>query len=225
MPQPGKKGTEMSVSLPNGVTIALQTAIGSALTVTAATNANPCVMTSTAHGLSNGDIVVVTSGWSKLDARVCRVSGVAANTFNLEGIDTSSTTNYPAGSGTGSVKKVTTFTQITQILDLQTSGGDMQFVNYSFLENDYETQLPTQASPMTMNLTIADDPTLTGYTSLKAAAEARDIRAVKVSFPSGASAYYNGYVSFNETPTMSKNQLMGVRSTFNLLSRPTRYAS
>jgi len=215
----------MAVSLPNGVTIALQTAVGSSLTISALTNANPAVATSTAHGLSNGDIVVITSGWSKLNDRVVRVSGVTANTFNLEGIDTSSTANYPAGSGTGSAKKVTTFTQVAQILECSTSGGEMQFTTYSFLENDFETQLPTQASPMTLSLTIADDPALAGYTALKNAAEARDIRALKVTFPNNATAYYNGYVSFNETPSMTKNQVMGVQATFSLLSRPVRYSA
>ncbi|HYD58969.1 MAG TPA: phage tail protein [Noviherbaspirillum sp.] len=215
----------MAVSLPNGITIALATAYGSALTVTALTNANPAVATSTAHGLSNGDYVVVTSGWAKLNNRVVRVSGVTANTFNLEGYDTSSTTDYPAGSGTGSVQKVTTWTQITQILDCQTSGGDMQFTSYSFLEQDFETQLPTQASPQTITLSIADDPSQTGYTTLKTAAEARATRASKITFPNSAIALYNGYVGFNETPSMTKNQVMAVQATLSLLSRPVRYAS
>lgn len=215
----------MSVSLPNGITLALATAYGSPLTVSALTNANPAVATSTAHGLSDADIVVVTSGWQKLNDRAVRVSGSTTNAFDYEGIDTSSTTLYPAGSGTGSVKKVNTFTQISQILDCQTSGGDMQFANYSFLEQDFETQLPTQASPMTINLTIADDATLAGYAALKAAAEARDVRVLKCTFPNGSIILYNGYVSFNETPTMTKNQVMGVKATFNLLSKPVRYAS
>lgn len=215
----------MAVSLPNGITWAIQTAIGSALTVSAITNANPAVATSTAHGLSNGDIVVVASGWSKLDGRVVRVAGVTTNTFQLEGYDTSSTTLYPAGTGTGSVKKVNTFTQITQVLEATTSGGDMQFTTYSFMENDFETQLPTQSSPMTLQLTIADDPALAGYIAIKAASEARDIRALKGTFPNGSILLYNGYSSFNETPTMAKNQVMGVRGTFSLLNKPVRYAS
>jgi hypothetical protein len=215
----------MAVSLPNGVTLALATAYGSPLTVSALTNANPAVATSTAHGLSDGDLVVVTSGWQKLNDRAVRVDAPTTNAFSFEGIDTSSASLYPAGSGTGSVKKVTTLTQISQILDLTTSGGDMQFTNYSFLEQDFETQLPTQASPMTLNITIADDPALAGYQAIKAAAEARDVRVLKLTFPNNSILLFNGYVSFNETPTMTKNQVMGVKATFNLLSRPVRYAS
>ena len=214
----------MAVSLPNGVTLALATAYGSALTVSALSNASPASATSTSHGLSDGEIVVVTSGWSKLDARVVKVDEIDANTFTMVGIDTTSTTNYPPGSGTGSVMEVTTWTQISQIMDVQTSGGEMGFVTYSFLEQSFETQLPTQASPMTLTIQIADDPALAGYSAIKTAAEARATRAMKVTYPSGAVAYYNGVVSFNETPTFSKNQVQVVTATFNLQSRPVRYA-
>jgi hypothetical protein len=215
----------MAVSLPNGVTIALATAYGSAKTVTAITNANPGVATSTSHGLANGAYLAVTSGWSRLGDRIVRVSGTATNTFNLEGIDTSSLTAYPAGSGIGSVVEITTWTQVAQILDLQSSGGEQQFTNYSFLENDYETQLPTQASPITITISIADDPSLAGYIAIKAAAESRATRALRLTLPNGSVLVYNGYVSLNETPTLTKNTLNQVRATFSLLQRPTRYAS
>lgn len=215
----------MSVSLPNGVTLALATTYGTAKTVTALTNYDPAQATSNAHGLSDGDIIEVTSGWAKLNQRVVRLDNPATNTFDLEGIDTSSTTSYPAGTGTGSVRKITAFTQITQVLDVTTAGGEMQFTTYSFLEQDFETQLPTQSSPQTITINVADDPTLNGYVALKEAAEARDIRCLKVTFPNGAILLYNGYVSFNETPSMTKNEVMAVTATFSLLSRPVRYAS
>lgn len=213
----------MSVKLPNGVTFALATAYGSALPITALTNANPGVASSTGHGLANGDIGWLISGWSKLTDRIIRVAASAANTFALEGIDTTSTALYPAGSGTGTFQKVTALQQIAQVLDCTTSGGDMQFSNYSFLEQDFETQLPTQASPMVVTLTIADDAAQAGYQALKAAAEARATRALKATFPDGSIILYNGYVSFNETPTMTKGQVMAVKATFNLLSKPVRY--
>lgn len=215
----------MSVSLPNGVTLALATTYASPKTVSALTNYDPAQATSNTHGYADGDFLEVTSGWAKLNQRVIRVDNAATNTFDLEGIDTSSTTSYPAGTGTGTVRKITAFTQITQVLDVTTAGGEMQFTTYSFLEQDFETQLPTQSSPQTMTINIADDPTLNGYTALKEAAEARDIRALKVTFPNGAVLLYNGYISFNETPSMTKNEVMAVTATFSLLSRPVRYAS
>lgn len=210
--------------MPNGVTLALGTTVGNDITVSALSNANPALATSTSHGLSDGDIVIASLGWSKANDRVFKVDSQDANSFTFVGLNSTSTTDYPAGTGTGTVNEVSAWTQITQILDVSTSGGEMQFTNYSFLEQDFETSIPTQSSPQTMTITIADDASLAGYIALKAAAEARTPYALRIAYPSGAYGYYYGYVSMNETPSFTKNQVQSVTATFNLLSRPVRYA-
>lgn len=215
----------MSVSLPNGGTFAIASAYGSALTVSGITNANPAVATSTAHGLSNGDIIEVTSGWSKLTNRIVRISGVTANTFNLEGINTTSTTMYPAGSGTGTVRKVTSFVQLAQILTTNTTGGEQQFATYQFLESDESSEIPTNKSPRRLVLSLADDPSLPGYIIAATANEDRLVRAVKFALPGGSSIYYNGFVSVNETPTTTQNEVMSVQMTLAMQGRATRYAT
>ncbi len=215
----------MSVSLPNGVIVSLATAYAAAKNFTSLTNANPGVATSPAHGLTNGALIEVKSGWQGINERIMRVADAAAGAFALEGVNTSSLVRYPAGTGAGSVREITAFTQITQVLETSSSGGEMQFANYSFLENDFEAQIPTQASAQSMTFTIADDPTLAGYKALQAAAETRDVCALRIMFPKGSMILYNGYVSFNETPTMTKGEVMGVQATFSLLSRPVRYAA
>jgi len=216
----------MSVSLPNGVVFSLATTYAAADTVSAVTNASPAVATtSAAHGITSGNFVEVTSGWSRLNQRIVRAANAAASALDYEGINSSDTTLYPVGTGIGSVREITAWTQIAQILELTTNGGDMQFTTYSFLEQDFESQLPTQASPMNIAMTIADDATLAGYIALKAVADTRALVGLKAVLPGGSVIVYNGYVSFNETPSMTKNQLMGVRATFSLQGRPTRYAS
>jgi hypothetical protein len=215
----------MAVSLPNGVTLALATTYAASVIVNSITNAtNPLVTTSAVHGLAIGDIVEMTSGWSRLNNRLVRVLTVPlTTTFTIEGIDTTSTTLYPAGTGAGSLRKITAFTQISQILELTSSGGDMQFVTYSFLEQDFETQLPTQASPQQLSITIADDQTLAGYIAMKAAATTRALTGFRAQLPNGSVLYYNGYVNFDETPSLTKNQLMGCKGGFALQNRPVRY--
>ncbi|CAB3647708.1 hypothetical protein LMG26696_02628 [Achromobacter pulmonis] len=215
----------MSVSLPNGVVLSLATGYANSKAISAITNANPAVASSAAHGLANGALVELKSGWQKLNERILRVADAAAGTFALEGMNTLSPIQFPAGTGGGSVREITTFTQISQILEVSTSGGEMQFATYSFLENDFEAQIPTQASAQSLAITIADDPSLPGYKALQAAAELREVRALRVAFPNGSVLLYNGYVSFNETPTMTKGEVMGVQATFSLLSRPVRYAA
>lgn len=215
----------MAVSLPNGVILSLATGYANSKTITAITNANPAVASSAAHGLANGALVELKSGWQKLNERIVRVADATAGTFTLEGMNTLSPIQFPAGTGGGSIREITAFTQITQVLESTTSGGEMQFATFSFLENDFESQIPTQASAQSLEINIADDPTLPGYKALQAAAELREVRALRVAFPNGSVLLYNGYVSFNETPTMTKGEVMGVRATFSLLSRPVRYAA
>ena len=215
----------MAARLPDGAIVSLATTYGTAKTVSAITNANPGVATSTSHGFSNGSILTMVSGWSNLNNRVVRVAGAATNAFNLDGIDTSSTTLYPAASGTGTAQEITAFTQITQIMNFSTSGGDQQFANFSFLEQNFETQIPTIFSAQSIAIDIADDPSLAGYIALKAASDARAIRALKLAMPDGSFILYQGYVTLNETPTVSKGAVMTVKATFSLQSRPVRYAS
>ena len=213
----------MSISLPNGATLKLATVYGAAIAVTAASNANPVVLTAAAHGLANGDLVEVSSGWSRINNRIFRVSLSASGTFALEGLDTSNTTTYTPGGGAGSVRKITTLTQITQILETTSSGGEMGFTEVSLLENDFSTQLPTQASAQSIAISIADDPTLPGFIAVKAAAETRSPRALVVTLPNNSVILYNGIVSLDETPSLTKNSVMAVKSTFSLQGRPVRY--
>jgi hypothetical protein len=215
----------MSAKLPDGAIVTLSTTLGSAKTVSALTNANPGVATSTAHGFVNGDIVLMNSGWSNLNQKAVRVAGSVANAFNLDGIDTSLTSLYPAGSGTGSAYLVGGFTQISQIMGLTTQGGDQQYATFSFLEQNFETQLPTVFSAQSISLEIADDPSLSGYIALKAAADARAFRVLKLQLPDGSFILYYGQISFNETPSLNKGQVMVVKATFALQARPVRYAS
>lgn len=216
----------MAVSLPNGATVAVASAYGSAVTISAITNANPAVATSTAHGLLEGDIIEVTSGWSKLNSKVVRVGTVAdANTFQLEGINSTSTAAYPAGSGTGSAREITGFQQITQVLESSSAGGEQQFATYSFLEQDFESQIPTVKSAMSLTMRIADDATLPHYPVLEVANDDREPRGLRVSLPSGSKIFYNTYVSLNKTPTLTKNEVMGLALSFALLNEPVRYTS
>lgn len=215
----------MAAQLPDGATVLIATTYGSAKPVSAVTNASPAVATSTAHGLSNGALVLVASGWSRLNARVLRLASVATNAASFDGFDSSSTSVFTPGGGIGTMTEITALTQITQIMGFETTGGDQQFVNYSFLEQDFETQLPTITSAQSIKISIADDPSLAGYIALKAAGEARATRALKLLLKDGSFVLYNGVVSFNETPTVTKGAIMTVSATFSLTGRPVRYAS
>ena len=215
----------MAYTLPNGSTIHIGSAVGSALTVTAATNANPCVMTSTAHGLSNGDYVIVTSGWARTTDRVFRVANITANTFELEGHNTTDTTIYAAGSGTGSVKKVTTWTQITQVLSVSSQGGEQEFAEYQPLEGDRKVRIPTVKSGGSLDIEVGDDPTLAGFIAAAAANDDRVARALRITNANTSKSLFYSYVSADKVPQMNVNEVQRARISLSHLNEATRYTS
>lgn len=213
----------MSVSLPNGSLFSIASGYGAAFPVTVLTNASPAVATSTAHGLANGDFVEVTSGWSRLTNKVVKVSGVTANTFNLDGVDSTLTSIYPVAGGLGSVRKVTGYTQLSQILSSSTNGGEQNFTSFQFLESDAEKRIPTYKSASGLTFSVADDATQPGYILAGVANDDRLARAVKATLPSGGVISYNAYISINRTPSMTVNEIMAVECTMSLLAEPVRY--
>lgn len=216
----------MSVRLPNGAIFSVASAYGAPKTVSALTNAKPPVATSTAHGLADGAIVEVASGWSNMDGRVARIDAPSTDSFSLENFDTLDTTKFPAGTGAGSVRAVSAWQQISQVLESSSSGGEQQFYNYSFLEdNGDEKQIPTIRSARSITLTIADDDSLPQYAVLQAASEDRLPRAVRFQLPSGSVIYFRAYVAFSPMPTTTKNQAMALTVTLSLTGEPTRYAA
>lgn len=212
----------MSAKLPDGATVSIATAYATAKTITAVTNAAPPIASSTTHGLTAGDIIALTSGWSGLNDRVFKVTAPTADTIGLVGADSTNAQRYPVGGGGGAFRKISAFQQITQILGWETSGGEQQYVNYSYLEDDFERQLPSSFSAQSIGITIADDASLPGYIALKAASDSRVLTAIRLSLVDGSSVLYNGIISLNESPNVTKGQVVSVRASIALQSRPVR---
>ena len=208
---------------PNGSILELATAFGADKTISAITNSKPPVATSTAHGLNDGDIGLLTSGWSRINGRGVRVDGADANTFELEGLNTTSTTRYPSGKGVGSIKVPTDWQIIDKILEVTTSGGDQQFWTGGFLEDDDDTQIPTTRSPQSMVLTLGDDPGSDRDEALLDADEGKGVHLLRLTLPTGAFILYTGHVSYNDNPQMQRSNPMSTRLTISLTARPTRY--
>ena len=216
----------MAVNLPDGAVVSIASGYNTASNMTAVSNADPAVATlAAAHGIEQGDVIELTSGWSRLGGKVVRAGAVSTNDVNLDGINTSDEAKYPAGSGVGSVREVSGWTQISQILEFAAQGGEQQFATFSFLEDSFERQIPTNKSAASISLSIGDDQTLPWYDVLVAADEDRQPRALRIALPSGAVIYYNVYVSINKTPSLSQGEVMRLSATFSFVNEPVRYAS
>jgi hypothetical protein len=83
------------------------------VTITGITQANPVVVTATAHGFSNGDDIDLSdiAGMTELNDRRFTIANVAANTFELTDIDTGANidgTAYTAYESGGEARKAVT---------------------------------------------------------------------------------------------------------------------
>ncbi|WP_083439023.1 phage tail protein [Herbaspirillum autotrophicum] len=216
----------MGVKLPNGAIFSIASGYSAEHTMASISNALEAVATlEDGHAVIAGQILVVGSGWTGLDGRVARAKSVLIDAVTLEKIDTTDADRFLAGSGGGKVRAVTDWTEIQQITDFATSGGDQNFASYSFLSDDEERQLPTTKSPTSIKIKTADDPELQHNAVLEKADLDRQPRVFRLKLPGGSAIYYNGYVSFNQTPSMGKNNIMEVTTSLSLISRLTRYAA
>jgi hypothetical protein len=213
-------------SVPTGTTFYVGSTIAAAKNTTVVTNASEAVVTSAGHGYSNGDFVMITSGWGRLNKRCFRIKSVTTDNFVLEGCDTTSTTFYPAGTGIGTVSKVSAWTQITQITGISTSGGDPKNVAYKYVESDVEYSINDGFAAMSAVLDLdADSISTAGYIALKALTEVQTDTVVKMVKRSGAVSLRPCTVALNEDESMADGQINKVKASLNGNNRLTRYAS
>jgi hypothetical protein len=213
----------MAFRLPNGSTFDFAEEYGPDVTITAISNGNPAVASAAGHTLVEGDIVVVTSGWVKLTGRAFKVGEVAAGTFELLGVNTTSTQSYPAGTSAGTAKKVSKWVNIPQITEVASSGGEQQFYQFGFLEEDEDRQIPTTKSPSTLTLTVADDPSQPYVPVVEAADELKEERIQRLNLVNGDVILYNSIASITNTPSLTRNQIMVRTITLAQQGRVTRY--
>ncbi|WP_192560286.1 phage tail protein [Pseudomonas allokribbensis] len=213
----------MAVFLPNGSNAAIAGSYDAPIIFTAITNATEAVASSAGHDLEVGDFVEVTSGWARLNNRIARVKTVTTDSFVLEKINTLNAARFIAGAGGGSVRKILTWVPISQVTDSSKSGGEQQNVTYSFLEEDDDHQIPTSKSALSFTLTMADDPALPHNDVLLEADDDKKPRAVRVNLASGGVIAYNAYASFDNVPSMTKNNIMAVTAVFAVVAKFIRY--
>lgn len=213
----------MAFRLPNGSTFDFAEEYGTDVTITEISNANPAVAKAAGHTFVKGDIVVVTSGWVKLTGRSFKVGEVTTDTFVLTGVNTTSDQSYPDGTSAGTAKKVEKWVNIPQITEVASSGGEQQFYQFGFLEEDEDRQIPTTKSPSTLTLTVADDPSQPYVPVVEAADELKEERVQRLNLVNGDIILYNSIASITNTPSLTRNQIMVRTITLAQQGRVTRY--
>lgn len=207
----------------SNVGVVMQSALAAAKTITGITKASPGVASSTAHGYSNGDYVLLTvSGMFQLDKRVVRVAGVAADTFQLEGIDTTLFDTFSSGTA----EKITFGTSITSATSISSSGGDFDMIDTTTIHANAKTQMPGLPSPSAFTMENIWDVSDAGLIAMKAAYDAQAMRAMKFTFGTGGQVMvFAGYVGASLLPGGNAQDKVTTPSVITLYGSPSYYAS
>ena len=216
----------MAITLSTGTVVAIASTYGTAVNMTAITNASAAVATlAGGHSVVVGDFLEVTSGWDLLTGRIVRVSNVATNDITFEAINTTSTSLYPAGAGTGTIRRITGWTNVTQIQNISPGGGEQQFTDVTTIVDRVQKQIPTTRSAQTLQLQVLDDPALGYYSVVNTASETAVPTALRLIFPNNSRLVANGYWSLQTTPNVAANTPLTANIDISFSATPTRYST
>lgn len=206
----------------SNVAVAMESALGADITITAISKAAEGVVTAT-NSLANGDFVKLTvQGMFQLNGRVARVKTVSGTGFTLEGVDTTLFDTFTSGTA----NKITFGTSITTATTLSASGGDYDFIDTTTIHTNNKTQIPGAASAASYTFENIWDVTDAGLLAMKLAGDAQAQRAFKFTFGTGGQIMvFAGYVAANLLPRGSAQQLVTTPSVITMFGSPTYYAS
>lgn len=213
----------MSYYLPDGGRLYMSTTFAAEKTISAVTNANAAVATSTTHGYSDNDELLFVSGWEDATDTVWRANQLTADTFELVGLDATDTDIYPAGTGTGTTAKISGWTELQQWLESSPSGGDVRYVDVNPISRRNGIRIPAGFNPMSFDLEFGYDGALASQIAMIAASRTFTKAAFKLVAAGGLTGYFYGNISFSEMPTMQKGDVMRARAGVSVLGRFISY--
>lgn len=213
----------MAYFFPEGSQFAFSTTLGTAVNITAITNANPAVATATAHGYANNDELLLTSGWEDANNSIFRAGSVVTNTFNVTGLNSTNTSFYPAGAGTGTARRLSSWQSILQVLSVTSQGGDARFTQIQPLSARNSFQVPTGFNPSSFTLTLGYDPSIASYQTLVDLSRTLAPLAMRVTLSGAGAIYFYGYISISEVPQMQPQSPLTIQAAVTNLGRIISY--
>lgn len=201
------------------VDVKMQSALAAAKTITAISKANPAVVSCTAHGYSNGDIVfVLAEGMFQVDARVFRVASVTTDSFALEGENSTQFDDFIAGT----VAKSTLGTTITTATTISSSGGDFAMIDKTTIHQNTRSEMPGLPNAINYSMEHIWDPSDAGLKAMKVASDLQQRRVFKFTI-GDAIVLFAGYVGCTLLPGGQAQDLVKTTSVFTLDGTPTYY--
>lgn len=204
------------------VAVAVQTALAAAKTITAITKASPAVASSTAHGYTNGqEIKLSVSGMLEVNNMVLRVANITANTFELEGIDSTLFNTFTSGTA----QLITFGAAAATLQDVNASGGEAKDIDITTIHDDTDKLIPGSKSPLSYSFGSLWDPADPALLEFKKADNVKGTRCMRFNFSTGAKVYFDAYPSASLAPGGSKGDAVTTPVSFKLTGPVVAYAS
>ncbi len=175
-----------------GSVIAIGTGTGAAKTITAISLGNPTIITSTAHGFTNGDVVTL-AGLTGTDAAVLNgqtvsVRNVTTNTFAVY-IDTTGKTITAAGSATS--VSFTSIANVRSFSGFDGSASEIDVTNLSSVAKEFVLGL-VDSGMFTFEMDYDSDNT--GHVALRSKQVSGLLSSFKLTLPDATVITFNAYV-------------------------------
>lgn len=215
----------MSQTFINGAKYAFSTVLGAPAIINSISNSNPAIATGAVAGPADGSIVLLQSNWTELTELATYSDNVAGNTFELVQVDTQDESLFPPGESAGSYQIASGFTTLSQIRDIQQSGGDMNSFTWGYIDDRSPRQRskPTDQNPLILTFTMDYDPTLPWADALEALTKSRQLVVMRERLPTGDVLLYTGYLAYQKSPSRVRNENMTVTATMSINSDILRF--
>lgn len=209
----------------SGLVLAMQSAIGAATVITAATNAAPGVFSAVGHTLLDNDIILVRAvGMIEINERMFAVVNKATDTFQLKNAATGSvgidTTNYGVFES-GTFEKITFGTTLTGVQAFTPSGGEIKFLDTTTVSDLRDKQDIGGITAMSYGLTLQWDPGDTAQAAMQAAFETSSARGFRVRWPNGRYMLFYGSVGFSGMPGGDNQGITTTQAAIAMNGAPT----
>ena len=209
----------------NGAKYAFSTTLAEAIAITGITNATTAVA-SAATLPTEGDIVLLNSNWTDLNELATYAANPVAGAFDLSGVDTTDETLFvPDEELPASYQVAGGFVNLSQIRDIQQNGGDTNSFTWGYIDDRSPRQRskPTDQNPLSLVFTMDYDPTLPWDAALDAVSKSRQLVVMRERLPTGDVLLYTGYLSYQKSPSRTRNENMTVTATMSINSEILRF--
>lgn len=183
-----------STAIPaQGSTLQIATGSGSAKTITGVSVGNPTILTSTAHGLANGDVVTLAAltglDAATLNGLTVSVRNITTNTFAVY-VDTTGKT-ITAGSGTATPVSFTAIANLKDFSGFDGAASEIDVTNLDSTAKEFLLGL-TDAGQFTINIDY--DNANAGHIALRAKQVSGASSNFKLTLPNSNVITFTGYV-------------------------------